>query len=222
MKKSYFIVALCLMLALAPLTALAETMYVNTPNGGSVNMRTGPSSDDPVMTSIPYAEPVQVIEWLLGGSYVNVSYNGYYGYVNVRYLSEYEPPAPGPLPTFVPAPTVRPTRAPTARPNPKPTATHNNNSGGLEATLNSMFAGFVNTSYEVVVVPSTPTTYVNLRWAPSKSAPVRSQYWANQQLTVVSENGAWCELYDPQTGIHGFMMSNFVSPINYGVVGSDS
>lgn len=222
MKKSYLLVTACLMLALAlsPMTALAETMYVDTSNGGAVNMREGPSTDDNVVTSVGYGEPVEVLEWLLGGPWVHVNYNGYYGYIMARYLSQNPPgPMPGPLPwptmNPVPAPTVRPT----ARPNPNPKPSNNT----LEKTLSDMFAAFHTVQYQAVVVPSTPTTYVNMRWAPSKSAPVRSQYWAGTILEVLTENGTWSEVRDPNTGFHGFLMTNFLSPAGEGAVGgSDS
>lgn len=227
-KKTSLLIALCLVIALVPMVAMAETMYVDTPNGGNLTMRTGPSTDYDAMTSIPYGAPVQIIEYLMGGSFVNVSYNGYYGYVMLRYLSEYQPmpgpvypteaPMPGPVyPTYAPNPTARPTVKPTAKPTSKPS----NNTSNLEKTLSEMFAGFTPTSYEAVVKPSTPTTYVNLRWAPSKSGPVRTQYWAGTQLKVLSDNGTWSEVYDAATGIHGYMMNTFLQPVSYGA-GSDS
>lgn len=219
MKRTAILV-LAMLLLVVPLTALAETMYVNTPNGGSVNLRVGPSADDEVLTSVGYGEPVQVIEMLLGSNWVNVSYNGYYGYISMRYLSDYPP---SPVPTFVPAPTQRPTSAPTARPSkaPSPTAKPSGETT-LEKALAQMFTGFTTTAYDVKVVPSTPTTYVNMRWAPSKSAPVRAQYWADSVLHVISTNGTWSEVYDEATNTYGFIMSNFLRPVAVGADGSDS
>lgn len=217
MKKTrVWVLALAVLMLALPIVAQAETMYVDTPNGGSVNLRIGPDANDEILTSVPYGQPVEVIEFLLGGSFVNVSYNGYYGYIALRYLSNY-PPYPNP--TFVPAPTVRP------NPNPRPTKAPNPQPSGntLEKELAAMFKGFVSTDYEVYVVPSTPTTYVNMRWAPSKSAPVRAQYWANNTLRVLSENGSWSEVYDSTTGATGFIMSSFLKPAAVGVGnGSDS
>lgn len=213
MKKSYLLVALCLLLALSPLTAMAETMYVVTPNGGGVNMREGPSTDYDVVTSVGFGEAVELLDMMPGSSWATVNYNGYYGYILIRYLSDYIPPVPAPTywPTYQPYPTPRPTSRPNPKPNPKP------NDGSLERTLSNMFAGFVSNKYDVIVVPSTPTTYVNLRWAPSKSAPVRSQYWAGTSLQVLSQNGEWSEVYDPQTGMHGFMMTSFLTPGGVGM-----
>lgn len=205
-----------LMLAL-PLAALAETLYVNTPNGGSVNLREGPALDDAILTTVPYGAPVEVLEWLLGGSAVNVSYNGYFGYIQIRYLTEYQPaPNPDPWPTFVPAPTYRPVPAPTQTPSGGGTS--------LERQLAQMYAGFRTSSYEAIVVPSTPSNFVNLRWAPSKSAPVRAQYWANDILEVLNDNGTWAEVHDPRTNTYGYIMSGFLKPNGLGILnaGSDS
>lgn len=203
MKKSMGFVLAALLAVGMPLMALAETMYVNTPNGGSVNMRSGPSADDPVVTSIPYGAGVEILEYLYGSGWINAAYDGYYGYIASRYLTEYPPVPNPPWPTFAPAPT--------ARPNP----THSGN-GSLEKTLAEMYKGFNVSSFDAVVVPSTPTTYVNLRWAPSKSAPVRAQYWAGSTLHVISENGSWAEVYDPVSSRYGFMMKNFLSPNGVG------
>lgn len=212
MKKTLALILAVLLLACLPVLALADTMYVETPNGGSVNLRSGPSSDDDVMTSVGYGEPVEVIDVMAGSSWANVSYNGYYGFISLRYLSEY-PPMPNPTfwPTFVPAPT----QAPTRRPNP----TANPSGDAVERALSQMFAGFQAANYTALVVPSTPTTYVNMRWAPSKSAPVRAQYWANSTLQVLGGNGSWFEVLDTVTNTHGFMMAGFLTPASIVVGG---
>lgn len=215
MKKRMGAALMVLLMLAMPLTAMAETMYINTPNGGGVNLRNGPSTDDEILTSIAYGEPVNVIETLMGSSWVNIEYDGYYGYVSMRYLSNY-PPTPGPLPTFVPRPIPTVMPLPTVRPTQKP-------SGGssLEKTLADMYKNFRAVDYEAVVVPSTPSTYVNLRWAPSKSAPVRAQYWANTTLYVFNDNGTWSEVYDAATNTNGYIMSMFLRPAVVGA-GADS
>lgn len=215
MKKVVGLILAVCMLALVPMLALAETMYVNTPNGGGVNVRSGPSADYDAIGYAAFGEAVDVLEVVFGSSFVNVNANGVYGYIALRYLS-YDRPMPGPLPTYVPAPTKHPN--PTQRPSPTKQP-----SGGssLEKTLASMFAGFQAKGYEAVVVPSTPTNFVNLRWGPSKSAPVRSQYWAGNTVQVISENGEWAEVYDATNNVHGFMMKRFLKPSTLGS-GSDS
>lgn len=206
MKRKTLAMLMVLLAVALPLTALAQTMYINTSNGGSVNLRSGPSADEDILVSVPYGEAVDVIDMLFGSSWVNVNYNGYYGYISSRYLSDYPPPAPGPLPTFVPAPTAR----------PNPTKQPSGGGSSLEKTLSQMFAGFKTASYQAVVVPSTPSNYVNLRWAPSKSAPIRAQYWAGNTLQVLGDNGSWVEVYDTATNAHGYMMSTFVKPTGFG------
>lgn len=229
MKKKLSMAIVCLLLVTMPMMALAEVMYVNTPNGGSVNLRSGPSADSDALTSVGYGEAVNLLDFLDGSAWANVSYNGYYGYIAWRYLSDY-PPMPGPIPTYVPAPTYIPVPtyvpAPTTRPTSRPNPTAKPSGGGssLENTLAQLFAGLVSTQYDATVVPSTPTTYVNLRWAPSKSAPVRAQYWAGSSLQVLSEGNGWSEVFDPLTNTHGFMMTSFLTPVNRvgGGSGSDS
>lgn len=201
---------LCVLLMLTPALALAETMYVATSNGGNVNLRSGPSTDDEILTSIAFGQPVEVIEMLPGSSWVNVSYNGNYGYIMMRYLS-YEEPVPPPVPNPNPGPDPTPTPRP--NPNPKPTAKPVDTNAKY---LSELFSGFLPAVFDAVVVPSTPTTYVNLRWAPTKSAPVRGQYWAGTTLQVLSQNHSWSEVYDPQTGTYGYMMSSFLRPVSYG------
>lgn len=205
MKRS-LAVLLCFACVLLPLAGMAEVLYVTTASGSSVHLREGPSTDAAILDTVGYGQAVEVVEMILGSAWIHVSHNGNYGYMMLRYLSE-EPP--GPVPTPVPKPTAAP-------PQPRPTAST------LEQTLSRLFAGFSPANYEAVVVPSTPTTYVNLRWAPSKSAPVRLQYWAGTQLQVLTQDGTWSEVYDPLMGMHGFMMSQFLTPVSYGADGNAS
>lgn len=200
MKKNLPLALLCLLLALTPALAMAETMYVTSNNGGNVNLRSGPSTDDDVVISVAFGQPVEVIEMMPGSPWVNVNYNGNFGYIMMRYLS-YEQPVPPPVPN--------PNPGPAPKPNPNPADAN-------AKYLKELFGGFQSAGFDAVVVPSTPTTYVNLRWAPTQSAPVRSQYWAGTVLRVISQNAAWSEVYDPQTGTYGYMMSRFLRPVQYG------
>lgn len=200
MKKFFCVMTLfALLLTAAPVGALAETMYVDTPNHKSVNLRADMSTDSEILCSVPYRKAVEVLDQLYGSSWVSCSYNGYYGYIMERYLS-YERPAPAPTATKKPKPTPKPT----ARPKP---------------VDNSLYGGFAPAYYNAVVVPSTPGGFVNMRWAPSKKAPVFNIYYANSELEVFYANDTWCQVYDPGSMTFGYMMRpflNYVSPINAG------
>ncbi len=201
MKRTLsLMVCLLILLTMVPFQTMAEGqyMYVNTRNGGSVNMRQGPSTDEEVVGTIPYGAKVYINDWLLGGSFVEVDYKRRSGFVALSCLSDY-PPAPKPQPTKRPQP----------KPQPQP----------QPVDLN-IYANFAPVMYNAVVVPSTPTNFVNLRWGPSTSTPVQSRYFANEQLVVLQANNSWCQVYDPARQTCGFMMKAFltyVSPINNGL-----
>ena len=207
MKRTIWVTSVCvlaLVLTLIAGTALAETMYVNTPNGGNVNLREGPGSEYDVLCHVGFGKAVNVIEMLAGSSWVNCSYDGNYGYISMRYLSYNKPVKP----------TARPTSRVTARPTSKP------------VTDESIYANFVDERYVASVKPSTPTGFVHMRWAPTKSAPVAKDYVNGQTLYVLKANANWCQVFDPDTMTFGYMMRSFInytSPLGDGVIaGSDS
>lgn len=78
---------------------------------------------------------------------------------------------------------------------------------------NQMFKSFKHVNYDVTVKPSTPTGFVNMRWAPSKSADVQRIYYADTVLHVLATNGTWSQVYDVQTNQCGFMMNAFLNKI---------
>lgn len=75
----------------------------------------------------------------------------------------------------------------------------------------SMFNGFSACEYYATVRPSTPSGFVHMRWAPSKKQPIQRDYYAGQELLVISENGTWCQVLDQQSMVSGFMMSSFLT-----------
>ncbi|HPS82219.1 MAG TPA: hypothetical protein PLP25_10235, partial [Candidatus Limiplasma sp.] len=68
--------------------------------------------------------------------------------------------------------------------------------------------------YTATVRPSSPGGFVHLRWAPSKSQPVQSDYYNGSELVVISQNGTWCQVYDELNESSGFMMAEFLSATN--------
>ncbi len=184
MKKRW-VLLLALVLALGcvlPLQSAAAVIgpqYVNTSNGKGVNLRTGPSKDCDILTSIPYGAMVDSYEYY-DGVWAQISYRGFYGFAMTRYFSS-EQPSPSPSPTSKP-------------------------SGDT-----GLYKNFTQVDYYANVNPPTPSGYVNLRWAPSKSAPIHGNYYAGASLHVISTNGAWSQVYDESTQTCGFMMSTFLT-----------
>ena len=64
--------------------------------------------------------------------------------------------------------------------------------------------------YDVTVRPNTLTGYVNLRWAPSKSAAIHGVRYYGDTLRVIAENKTWAQVVDDSTNECGFMMKNYL------------
>ena len=79
------------------------------------------------------------------------------------------------------------------------------------------FKDFKSTYYLASVKPSTPSGYVNMRWAPSKSTAVHDIYYSGSTLQVIAESKTWFQVYDTQKNICGFMMKEFLVPLSFGL-----
>ncbi len=63
--------------------------------------------------------------------------------------------------------------------------------------------------FVVYTRPTRASGWVDLRWAPSKSAEVMATYKSNQALTVIRELTSWYQVEDPATGVVGFIDKAF-------------
>ena len=77
--------------------------------------------------------------------------------------------------------------------------------------ISSMFKGFNKVGETFTVKPSKSGSYVNMRWAPSMSMPVITRYYDGAELYVLAENRTWCQVYDEETGVCGFMYKSLTS-----------
>lgn len=185
MKKRVLciMVILLLMQAVLPVisaSALIGPQYVSTSNGKGVYLRSGPSKEDSILTSIPYGAQVDSCEYY-DSAWSYVSYQGNYGYCMSRYLS-----------------STKPSSKPTPTSTPSPSGT------GLS------FRNFTPANYYVTVRPSTPSGFVNMRWAPSKSVDIQSTYYAGYSLRVLAQDSTWAQVFDEANGSCGFMQRNFL------------
>lgn len=191
--KNRILIALILVMLLVSMlpimgaSALIGPQYISTSNGKGLYMRSGPSKDFSVVTTIPYGAMMDSTDYY-DSAWSYVTYNGYAGYVMTRYLSS-TPPTSKPSPTPTPAPSP---------------------SGGIS------YKSFVKADYYVTVRPSTPSGFVNLRWAPSKSVDVYTIYYAGATLRVLSQNNTWAQVLEESTGTCGFMMRDFLSETGVG------
>lgn len=180
-------------------SAALGTLYVNTTNGNSLNMRSRPNTDSYVVVSVPNGSAVTVY-WYENSSWAYVYWAGFYGFCSTRYLSTY-------MPNSQPAPTPAPAASYSA-----PTSS---SGSAVEKELKAMFKDFTNYDQYAAVKPFTPTGVVNLRWAPSTSAPVICVYSAGTVLRVIATNGAWCQVLNENTGVCGFISTTYLNPYLY-------
>lgn len=179
--------ALLLALAVIPAAAMADsTAYVKTQSGCALRIRSSATTDeDNVIGKIAYGTKVTVKSKQGDWSHISVKLNGktVTGYVYSRYLS-----------------------------SKKPTAVSSTSTNESTSTASTSYSGFKQVaSYSVVVRPATTGGFVNLRWAPSKTAPVVSRYYEGQQVYVLKANKNWCQVYDPDKSASGFILRSLLS-----------
>lgn len=186
MKRLSVILLILSLLAAAILSsALADddvsTYYVVTANGKGLNMRSAMVSPaDNVIRQIPYGAKVTVWCFLENNYWAQVEYQGSVGYVMSRYLSKVKPGG------------------------------GSGDDPAVAADLKSLFKNFQPVMYNAMVVPATPSGFVNIRWAPSTSAPVEAICYGNTELLVIAENSKWAQVIDQAQGKCGFMMKQFL------------
>ncbi len=167
------------------------TMYVYTENGKSLNVRSEPRAGDNVLWTIPFGERVDV-DYNLGNGWTALMAAGAYEsvYVQTRFLV-----------------SEKPTRKPSGT---TPSGNPSTNASTAKE-LNKIFRSYKRVNpYRITVRPVRASGWVNLRFAPSKETEVMATYKANEQVTVIAELDGWYQVEDPNTGMVGYMSTQFV------------
>lgn len=178
----------------------AETggkMYITTQSSDTVSMRSSPGAKYDSVFKVPYGSQVYVYESIVNGAdekWYRIHYydqNGkcFNGYMNERYLT-YDQPKDR---------------------EDKKQSDKDNSSDNTVVVDTSMFKGFNKVGETCTVKPSKSGGYVNMRWAPSMSMPVITRYYDGAELYVLAENRTWCQVYDEETGVCGFMYKSMTS-----------
>ena len=185
-----FALVFMLLMLMVSATALAGTMYVNRANQKSIKLYNG---NNEVICTIPYRAAVEThSRSKIDNERMEVGYNGHWGWVYSRYLSSTKPPK--------------------VEEKSSKSSSSKNNAATVNPNVDeNAFVGMKSVAhYMAVVRPSTPTTYVNMRWAPSKVAKVRATRYNGDTLRVIAENKTWAQVMDDATGECGFMMKRFL------------
>ena len=192
-KKIWALVLAVVMVSLMamPMVASANVIgnkYVKTSSGSNVRMRQGPGTEYDVIDRVPYGAIVETYSEMVnmaGESWTEVGYHGATGWIMSRYLS-----------------------------NTKPTSNSGSSSSGSsssEEMTSSIFNNFKDVNVMADIQPSTTGNFVNMRWAPSKSAPVQARYYAGQQVYVMKANKNWCQVYDEANNRCGYILRSLLS-----------
>ncbi len=172
--------------------------YVYTENGKSLYVRSTPGGE--IVGSLKYGTKIYCYYrdggngWALIDYYYNnpgYGYGTYAAFISSRYLRKSKPPA---------------------KPESKSTSTATTGSSDPQEEINAEFRSAKRvTPFSITVRPSRASGWVNLRWAPSKSAEIMATYKQNDKLLVIRELNNWYQVEDQDTGDVGFISKQFVA-----------
>ena len=171
--------------------------YVYTENGKNLYVRSTPGGE--IVGSLKYGTKIYCYYrdggngWALIDYYYNnpgYGYGTYAAYISSRYLRKNKPPA---------------------RNSGSSSSSSSSASVDVAAEIDAEFKSAKKvTPFVVIVRPTRASGWVNLRWAPSKSAQLMATYKQNEKLLVIKETNNWYQVEDQDTGDVGFINKQFV------------
>ena len=191
MKRIILIAGIFTLVICLASASLAETYYVYTENGKTLNLRS--ATDNRVIANIPYGTALEPDDELSTESAAYVTYKDESGYVKWKYLVK-EKPAPRKKNSATPAPTAVPMQYTQS----SPIQSQAENSGS--PSYNSLFSGFQMNRRRTTLKQAAP-----MRWVPDMSAPIMRNYQEGQEFEVLVENSSWCQVLDTVSGLCGFI-----------------
>ncbi len=178
-------------------SANTSVMYVKTPNGKSVNVRSAPSKNAEIIGTAPYGHSV-LTDWSYAGNdgWTRVVWGSLGdGYIMSQFLVSSKP---GPKPT----------------PDPKkddPKAEEKAELEKLKKELNSERT--IDPCY-ILVQPSRTSGWVNFRSGPSKTTSRIASFPGGKELIATGETNSWFRAKDPDTGKEGYISKNYATKTN--------
>ena len=171
--------------------------YVYTENGKNLYVRSTPGGE--IVGSLKYGTKIYCYYrdggngWALIDYYYNnpgYGYGTYAAYISSRYLRKNKPPA---------------------RNSGSSSSSSSSASADVAAEIDAEFKSAKKvTPFVVTVRPTRASGWVNLRWAPSKSAQLMATYKQNEKRLVIKETNNRYQVEDQDTGDVGFINKQFV------------
>ena len=208
MNKRIFSMIIAVMMAVLMIVTVAAAeddtpsedagyYYVYTENGKGLNVRDTPGGE--VVGSLKYGTRIYCYykDGGTGWALIDYTYNkpgygkGTYAcFISSRYLRKSKPPA---------------------RNSGSSSSSASGASADPATEINAEFRSAKKvTPFSVTVRPSRASGWVNMRWAPSKSAEIMATYKQNDKLLVIKELSNWYQVEDQDTGDVGFISKQFV------------
>ena len=182
--------------ALADAETGTSLMYVTTPNGKPVNVRSEPVKDNNVICSVHYGDQV-LTDWSYAGNdgWTRVILDDdRTGYIMSRYLSDTDP---GPAPT--------------------PTPEEQEEEAEQKLYAEEKTEQEVDPFY-IILVPARASGWVNFRSGPAKTAQRISTFEEGKELIVEAETGSWYRARDPRTDLVGYIYKQDAQKLNKQVI----
>ena len=169
--------------------ALASTMYTDRDDGKNIPVYNDAGE---VIFTVPNHKAVETHKKAHGMRYV--TYKGQTGWTHSYYLT-----------------STKPKSSSTSKSATKHSSSSSKSNSSGNAAQTDVFSGMrAVRHYYVMVRPSTLSGYVNLRWAPSKSAAMKGVRYYGDELRVIAENKTWAQVVDDSTNECGFIMKSFL------------
>ena len=171
------------------------------------NMRKEPDKRSDIREKLKKGTKIEVLDRVGMGenawAYIRVAKTGKKGYIMMNLLEPIPTPSPTPTPTPTPSPTPVPTPTPTATPIPTPTPVP------TPTPDESIVAGEI--VYEVEAIGRTVKN-ANIRRKPGgmRLTQIRSGEGLNVIGEVADEDGLWLHVIIKDTGMEGYMLSEFI------------
>ncbi len=201
MRRRYGWLFLALILFLSVLLpALANemqegSMYVYTPNGKTLHLRSSKSTADDknIIREIPYGGKVYVADW--DATWARIEYMGDSGYVVRKYLRI------GPPASFEEDQAKKETAK-------EEKAAKKALEKELRAAQNKLDRSTIKSipEYDVSVITELEDETVKLYKTASLLASVLKEYTSGARLTVIAQNNDWAKVYDGADDLTGYIL----------------
>ena len=188
--------------AVIPAVSSAELlpMYVYTPNGKTVNVRSTPDTTDNsnIITRLKYGSKVMV-EFINASGWAVVMIDGREAYIQGRFLQD-NPPA--------------------AKPTPSPAEKEEQERKTEQDKLNKELKSEkeIAEPYYITVRATRTSGWVNFRVGPSKITSRITSFPDAKELIAISETSNWYRARDPETQKIGYIHKNYATKTNRKVI----